>query len=140
MIFIASCHDMTSSWLGTTQLGVVLCGRTFRTALILLLITWIFGSEPSCGSSLSRILATATTGGVTNGRSGVPAMFTVFSGSRQRYLSISLQLSYEISSLGIGVRGLRPGIRILLESRMLGTQPLFGLRMWSILRTSLLLS
>jgi hypothetical protein len=39
IIFIANCPDMTSSWLETTQFDVILYGRTFRIALILLLTT-----------------------------------------------------------------------------------------------------
>jgi hypothetical protein len=110
MIFIASYLSMTSFWLGITPSNIVLCGRIFRTTLISLPITWTFSSRPSYGLSLSCILATVITGSVMSGRSVVPVMFTVSPGYYRHRLSTSLQLNYENSSPGIGVRGLRPGI------------------------------
>jgi hypothetical protein len=91
MIFIASYLSMMSFWLGMTPSNVVLCGRMFRTALISLPTIWTFGSEPSYGLFLSRILATVITGSVMSGRSMVPAMFTVSSRYYWHYLSTSLQ-------------------------------------------------
>jgi hypothetical protein len=140
MIFIISYLSMMSFWLGITLSNVVLYGRMFRTALISLLITWIFSSGPFYGLFLSLILTTVITDSIISGRSVVLAIFTASSRYYWYRLSISLQLNYETSLSGIGVRGLWPEIQILLKFQMLRTRHLFSLQMWLILRTSLLFS
>jgi hypothetical protein len=92
------------------------------------------------GLSLSRILAIVIIGSVMSGRSMVPAMFTTSSRYYRHHLSTSLQLNYKASSPSIRIRGLQPGIQILLEFQMLRTWHLFCLQIWLILSTSLLLS